>query len=162
MKYILGGFVFIIFFVGLGVTLSANAMQIATRGDQTEWESVILPPGYVPDYFIIGEGPYVYVSTTDGTTLIQLHRMDQIFPWEIFEDKPLEGDPFYTHARADCSLATNEIEEECMPKPPGKIKEQVICDYMRHVEYSGVIRYVLLDHKGIWRWAKTDLGKAGF
>jgi hypothetical protein len=161
MKHILGGLAFIILSILLGLILASNAMQVATRGDQAEWQQVDLPRGYAPDHLVIGEGPYIYLMTKDGTTLAQLLRTDQIFPWEIVNDEPLEGDPLYQHASAECSLAAKEIQEAWMQKPPGVIQQQVICNYMRHAEYTGEIRYVLLDDKGLWRWAKTDLGMAG-
>jgi hypothetical protein len=161
MKHVLAVLGFVILSGILGLILSAYAMDAATNGSQIEWENIDLPEGYSADHFEIGDGPYLYLRTQEDALLAQLLRTDHQFPWIIAGESPLEGDPLYQHARADCIIAPDEIDDPWIQKPPGLIREQLFCDYMRHAEYTGEIRYVILEDRGLWRWARTDLGMAG-
>jgi hypothetical protein len=161
MKHVLAVIGFVILSGVLGLILSAYAMEAATNESQIEWEHVDLPEGYSADHFEIGDGPYLYLMTKEAVLLAQLLRTDQQFHWIIVGESPFEGDPLNQHARADCIIAPNEIDDPWIQKPPGLIREQLLCGYMRHAEYTGEIRYVLLEDHGLWRWAKTDLGMAG-
>jgi hypothetical protein len=136
-------------------------MDASYGGVNVEWQDVSLPDGIVPDFFTQGEGPYAFVMTTNGDIFAHLINPNKLYVWQLVDDSPLAGDPFYTNATSECKTIEPAITERWMQDPPGVIREQLSCDYMRHAEYKAEVRYVLQEDGSIWRWRMMDPGMAG-
>jgi hypothetical protein len=161
IRRIVGAVIFIFLGALGGIVLGAEAMDAAYGGVNVRWQDVSLPDGHIPAFFTTGEGPYALVMTTGGDIFAHLINPDKLYVWQLVDDSPLAGDPFYTNATAECKHIEPAITERWMQDPPGVIREQISCHYMRHAEYTAEIRYVLQEDQSIWRWRKVDPGLAG-
>ncbi|NIS80742.1 MAG: hypothetical protein GTO14_11160 [Anaerolineales bacterium] len=161
IKRILAGLLFVGGFAVVGFFFGGHTLNAVHGGINIEWQSVSLPAGHQPEHFSTGEGPYLYVNTDEGIRFAQLLRAGDPYAWERVDSRPLPGDPLYTHARATCAQQAREITERWMREPPVKIREYMLCKYMRHAEYTGEFHYVILEDDSIWRWVLINPGKAG-